>query len=203
MGVERLYNSVEFDAPIELKIRRSYRRNVVGKATSGRRGLWALMSWGPEKMLIRCRKESHHPAVWPLGLRLSIRRTRKTQLDGQKFGGQNIAVVFDLQLSLSLSLSLTRKPWTTLSNPCNKVRGIYFSKEVFLRLYHCVRLLFIASVCIQHRYVYSCMNMHIRMQHRDARFSKRNIYQWSKYGFAAANQSRKDSSWSENKLTLQ
>ena len=31
---------------VELKIGRSYRRNVVGKATSGRRGLWALMS-GP------------------------------------------------------------------------------------------------------------------------------------------------------------
>ena len=31
---------------VELKIGRSYRRNVVGKAISGRRGLWALMS-GP------------------------------------------------------------------------------------------------------------------------------------------------------------
>ena len=57
----------------------SWRRDVVGKATSGRRGLWALMSWGPEKMLIRCRKESHHPAEWPLDLQLSIKRTRKTQ----------------------------------------------------------------------------------------------------------------------------
>ena len=37
-------------------------RDVVGKATSGRRGLWALMNWGPEKMLRRCSKESRHPA---------------------------------------------------------------------------------------------------------------------------------------------
>ena len=48
VGVERLYNSVEFDEPVavELKIGRSYRQNVVGKTTSGRRGLWALIS-GP------------------------------------------------------------------------------------------------------------------------------------------------------------
>ena len=57
----------------------NWSRDVVRKATSGRRGLEALMSWGPEKMLIRCSKESHHPAELPLDLRLSIRRTRKTQ----------------------------------------------------------------------------------------------------------------------------
>ena len=43
------------------------------------KGLGALMKWGPEKMLIRCSKESHHPAEWAQGLWLSIRRTRKTQ----------------------------------------------------------------------------------------------------------------------------
>ena len=58
---------------VELKIGRSYRRDVVGKATSGRRGLWALMNWGPEKMLIRCRKESHHPAVWGQNITVSVR----------------------------------------------------------------------------------------------------------------------------------
>ena len=45
----------------------TYRRDVVGKATSGRRGQEALMSWGPEKMLIRCSKESQHPAEWTPG----------------------------------------------------------------------------------------------------------------------------------------
>ena len=50
------------------------------------KGLGALMNWGPEKMLIRCSKESQHPAEWTPGLRLSIRRTRKTQRDGHKFG---------------------------------------------------------------------------------------------------------------------
>ena len=33
--------------PVELKIGRSYRWDVVGKATSGRRRLWALMNWVP------------------------------------------------------------------------------------------------------------------------------------------------------------
>ena len=67
-------------------------RGVVGKATSGRRGFLAQMSWGPEKMLIRCCKESQHPAEWTPGVRLSIKRTRKTQRDGHNSGGQNIAV---------------------------------------------------------------------------------------------------------------
>ena len=60
VGVELLYNSVKTEVK-QLEIGRSYRRDVVGKATSGRRGLGALMSWGPEKLLIRCSKESHHP----------------------------------------------------------------------------------------------------------------------------------------------
>ena len=53
--------------PVAVELETSYRRDVVGKATSGRRGLEALMSWGPEKMLIRCSKESQHPAEWNPG----------------------------------------------------------------------------------------------------------------------------------------
>ena len=48
--------------------RRGYRRGVVRKATPGRRGpqepRWSL---GPEKLLIRCSKESQHPAKWTPG----------------------------------------------------------------------------------------------------------------------------------------
>ena len=39
-------------------------------------------------------------------------------------GGQNMKFMFGLQHPL------TCKPWTTLSNPCNKVRGKYICKEV-------------------------------------------------------------------------
>ena len=89
----------------------SWRRNVVGKATPGRRGLGALMSWGLEKMMIRCRKESHHPAEWPLDLRLSIKRTRRTQRDGHNSGVKILQFMFGLQFPL------TRKPWVTLFEP--------------------------------------------------------------------------------------
>ena len=110
--------------------------DVVGKATPGRGGpRKALVSWGPEKMVRRCSKESHHPAEWARGLRLSSANERERHnADSHKFWGQNIAVMFDLQLPLTV------KPHTTFSNPCNKVRGKYFVKEVFLRLYHCVCL---------------------------------------------------------------
>ena len=76
------------------------------------KGLGALMSWGPEKMLIRCSKESHHPAEWALGLRLSSPGERERHnADGHKSGGKNISVMFGLQLPL------TCKPWVTLFEP--------------------------------------------------------------------------------------
>ena len=129
--------------------RRSYRRDVVGKATSGQRGLEARMSWGPEKMLIRCSKESQHPAEWTPGPLVEHQENEKdTTLTAIRVGGQNISVLFGLQLPVIC------KPWIPFLNPYNKVRGTYFSKEVFLRL------LFIASVCIQHEHVY------MRMQHQ-------------------------------------
>ena len=127
----------------QLEIGRSYRRDVVGKATSGWRGIWALMSWGLEKMLIRCRKESHHPAEWPLDLRFSS--------PGKQERHNVTAIslrVKILQFLFGLQLPLTVKPHTTFSNPCNRVRGKYFVKEVFLRLYHCV-------CCSLRRYVSS------------------------------------------------
>ena len=141
MGVERWYNSVEFDEPVELSSGSSWvrrpggqwscsqlERDVVGKATSGRRGLWALMSWGPKKMLIRCNKESQHPAEWALGLRLRSPREQERQRDGHNSGVKILQFMFGLQPPL------TRKPWATLLYPCNKVRGICFYKEVLLRL---------------------------------------------------------------------
>ena len=100
-------------------------------------------------MLIRCSEENHHPAEWTPGLRLSIRRTRKTQCDGHKSGGQNISVLFGFELPL------TRRPWVTLFEPFQIKWEVHiFYKEVFLRSYHCVRLLFIASVCILHEQAY-------------------------------------------------
>ena len=64
--------------------------------------------WGPEKMLIRCHKESQHPAEWGLGLRLNIKRTGKTQHDGH-----NIGVKIWTLCSVSSSLSQQK----TMNNP--------------------------------------------------------------------------------------
>ena len=64
--------------------------------------------------------------------------------------GQNIAVMFDLQLPL------TCNPWTTLSNPCNKVRGkillkksscVFLPASSFLRRYHCVVVNYSTYIC--------------------------------------------------------
>ena len=43
-----------------------------------------------------------------------------------------------MKFMLGLQHPLTCKPSTTLSNPCNKVRGEYFSKEVFYASLSCV-----------------------------------------------------------------
>ena len=47
---------------------------------------------------------------------------------------------------------LTCKLWTTLSNPCNKVRGKYIWKEVFLRLCPCVCLIIVSLWCCRWLY---------------------------------------------------
>ena len=98
------------------------------------------------------RKESHHPAEWPLDLRLSIKRTKKTQCDGHKSEGQNIAVS-----DRSPAPSHSKAPHN-LFEPLQIKWEVNIVKEVFLRL------LFIASVCIQHIYVYFCMNQQMTIQ---------------------------------------
>ena len=142
VGVELLYNpvkKVQFELQLSLSYRqscsyrwrRSYRRDVVRKATPGRRvPREALMSWGPEKMLIRCSKESQHPAEWIPGPPVEYPESEKdTTLTAIRVGVKILQFMFGLQHPL------TRKHWITFSKPCNKVRDKYF---VFLRLYYCV-----------------------------------------------------------------
>ena len=86
------------------------------------------------------------------------KRTRKTQRDGHNSGVK----IWSL-CSVSSILSHAN-PWATLSNPCNKVRGKYIWKEVFLRpsflrfpswvlyscvCYHCVGM-YPVYICMQH-----------------------------------------------------
>ena len=88
------------------------------------------------------------PIEWALGLRLNNRRTRKTQRDGH-----NSRVKIWSLCSVYSTLSHAN-PWSTLSNPCNKVRGKYVVKEVFLCPLF-VRLLFIMRMLSLRRYVSS------------------------------------------------
>ena len=70
-----------------------FERDVLGKATPGWRGLVPLMNWGPEKMLIRCSKESQHPAEWTPGPPVEHQENEKdTTLMAIRVRGQNITV---------------------------------------------------------------------------------------------------------------
>ena len=76
------------------------------------KGLEALMSWGPEKMLIRCNKGSQHPAEWTPRPRLRIRRLRKTQRDGHNSG---VKIWSLCSVSSTLSHANLEQPFRTLA----------------------------------------------------------------------------------------
>ena len=98
--------------------------------------------WGPEKLLIRCRKESHHPAEWAQGLRLSIWRTRKdTTLTGIRGGGQNITVTVR-----SPAPSHTQ----TLSNPFRTL-AIKWEVNILLKKSSCI-FIFVSLWCCRWQY---------------------------------------------------
>ena len=94
-------------------------------------GAKAVASRIPDRLETRCGRESHTrprvPSETPDGVDPNIRRTRKTQRDGHNSGVK----IWSL-CSVSSTLSHAT-PWTTLSNPCNKVIGKNIVKEVFLR----------------------------------------------------------------------
>ena len=91
------------------------------------KGLGALMNWGPEKMLIRCNKESHHLAEWALGLRLSSPGERERHnADGITLGSKYFSYV----------RSPAPSHMRTLSNPFRILAikwEVNIVKEVFLR----------------------------------------------------------------------
>ena len=98
MGVELLYSSVKTEV-------KTFGVRVPVGERSGReshtrpKGLGALMSWGPEKMLIRCSKESQHPAEWT-----PASGEERYNVDGHNNGVKILQFLFGLQLPL------TRKP---------------------------------------------------------------------------------------------
>ena len=106
MDVELLYNSVKTkvktlavtvgDGVIDKCGRESHIRL---------KGLGALMSWGSEKMLMRCSKESHDPAEWTPGPPVEHQENEKdTTLTAIRMGIKILQFLFGFQLPL------TRKP---------------------------------------------------------------------------------------------
>ena len=69
--------------------------------------------WGPEKMLIRCNKESQHPAEWALGLRLSSRREQKRHNVTVTTVGSKYYIL--CSISISLSHTNLEQPFRTLA----------------------------------------------------------------------------------------
>ena len=63
--------------------------------------------WGPEKLLIRCSKESQHPAEWTPGPPVEHQNKKDTTLTAIRVGVKILQFLFGLQLPL------TRKPWVT------------------------------------------------------------------------------------------
>ena len=111
------------------------KRDVVGKATPDRGGSRKppmQLSVEFQTVETRCGREGHtrprRTSESPDGVDPDIRRTIKTQRDGHNSGVK----IWSLR-SVSSILS-----HANLLNPCNKMRGKYFSKEVFLCLPSCI-----------------------------------------------------------------
>ena len=140
----------------ELDIRRVRRQYVVEKP--GGRGPWDPDELETrEKLLIRCSKESQHSAEsWDPGPLVEHRENEKdTTLTAIRVGVNILQFLFGLQLRPTI------KPWITFSNPYNKVRGTYFSKEVFARRYSL-------------RQYVSCMSIYMSIQHKECVWMPRN-----------------------------
>ena len=113
MGVELLFNSVEFESKSSCQQTSRELETRCGKEShTWPMGLEALVNWGPEKMLIRCSKESQHPAVDPKTSGWASKRTRKTQRDGHNSG---VKIWCLCSVSSTLSHANLEKPFRTLA----------------------------------------------------------------------------------------
>ena len=137
VGVELFYNWVEFESksscqqtPRELETRCGRESHTRPRGSSetpdGVRG--------PEKMLIRCHKESQYPAVDPKTSRWASKRTRKTQRDGHNSG---VKIWSLCSVSSILSQATLKQPFRTLAikwevNIIVKKSSCFLSSCVFL-----------------------------------------------------------------------
>ena len=132
---------VEFDTQgasgVASRVPDSWRRDVVGKATPGRGGpwepRWSLGTWEVADKMWQITQQSE-----PLGLRLSLKRTRKTQHDGHKSEGSKYWSL--CSVSSSLSHANPEQPFWTLV--------IKWEVYIFIKKSSCVFI--ISCVCLCH-----------------------------------------------------
>ena len=77
MGVELLYNAVKTEVRCQFEFQSELERRCGRESHTRPKGLGALMNWGPEKMLIRCSKESQHLAEWTPGPPVEYKENEK------------------------------------------------------------------------------------------------------------------------------
>ena len=139
VGVELLFNSVEFGVPkqlptdfqtVETRCGREGHTRPRGHSENPR----CSCQQTSRELETRCGREGHTrprgPSESPDGVDPNIRRTIKTQRDGHNSGVK----IWSL-CSVSSTLSHAN-PWTTLSNPCNKVREVNMLKKSFCVFLH-------------------------------------------------------------------
>ena len=121
MGVELLYNSVKTKVKlVPVRVRGGDRRDGVGKATTGRRGSGPPIELRSREDADKMQERKPSPSrvgLWASGW--ASGEQERHNADGHKKRVKILQFLF----------GLTRKPWITLSNPCNNVRGTYFYKE--------------------------------------------------------------------------
>ena len=93
-----LYSSVKTEVkPVELSSSCQLETRCGRESHTRPKGLGALMSWGPEKMLRRCSKESQHPAEWTP----ASGEQERHNVDGHNNGVKILQFLFGLQLPLT------------------------------------------------------------------------------------------------------
>ena len=137
MGVELLYNSVKMEVKVfAVKLETEVDEMWYGKPHPAEGALENPDElWGLEKMLIRCSKESQHPAEWTPGPPVEHQENEKdTTLTAISLGSKYFSSV------RSPTLSHTQ----TLSNPFRTL-AIKWGVNIFVKKSSCVCLI-IASL---------------------------------------------------------
>ena len=128
MGVELLYNSVKTEVKLQFQLETELETSCGRESHTRPKGLGTLMNSSPEKMLIRCSKESHHPAEsWAAGPPVEHQENKKdTMLTAIRVGVKMLQLC---SVSNSLSQWNPTQPFQTLQI---KSEVQYFFKEGFL-----------------------------------------------------------------------